>query len=785
MAATAQTMSQKIVDYYKAVPQEKIYLHTDKTNYIAGDSIWFRGYLVNAVTNRQSLLSYYIYVDLIDIQNNTTLSHSMIASDSLWVFKNAIPLSPKLPSGTYRLVAYTGYMRNFAEDRFFNKLIHVTGLSQRDAATETPKTKKKSNKSFPSGEDLGEAPGPSISLMPEGGQLIDGHIQKLAFKAVAPNGRGIDVDVKLVDSLGNVLCEGKSQHLGMGSLQFQPSSSMHYYIIATTASGETTKLKVPDALSSGATVAVVQHGGNLIIKPLITPDMELSKLAIMIHGSLNIAAGENLKGTEFKIPLTNFHEGVTLISLINKNTHQIIAERAVYLRGKHIADSCKNYTIKQGFTVGKPKSRSLVKATIQVPEGMYSVAVTDKVSVPSDTIQDNIESSFLLSSELKGYVEQPCYYFKHITPQVNAALDLLMLTQAWRRYDISDMLNGKKPECKYPIEQSQVISGEIGGIWKKNMKTPSLLVICGNPKLMKVIDLEKSGRFAIEGLQFADSTKFLLSALNHKGKTSYMELKVDEPDIPTIQPRPWDYATTTPEIKDAMSLKLRISHLKNLMLVELPDLEVVGYKKEKPINNYGVTPDRAYNSNDDELTISNTMLDLLYSLNVDIEAGEFGGMVFAGVAYVDDFAYDPEYFMQILPEDIERIEYIHKRNPSTMLFSDMEGSTYKATQHGVIIVKLKHGNQSHEATGKHAFATKVITPQGYKQPVEFYNPVYDTPERQQSATTDIRTTIYWNPSLQVDNTGKAEIEFYMPDNPVELHYDLQGIGFEGPISVSK
>lgn len=785
-----QTLSKRIVDYYKTVPQEKIYLHTDKTNYIAGDSIWFRGYLVNAVTNRQSLLSYYIYVDLIDIQNNTTLSHSLIASDSMWVFKNAIPLSPKLQTGTYRIVAYTGYMRNFDESRFFNKLIHVDGLKKvvsDQSTSSSAKEKGKNKKSFHSGEDLGKASGGlfSLSLMPEGGQFIDGVMQKLAFKAVAPNGKGVDVDVRMVDSLGNTITEGKSQHLGMGCLQFQPSSQMHYFLNATTANGETQRVKVPDALPSGATLTVVQHGGNLLIKPLITPDIDITKLAIVIHGSLNIAAGEKINGKEFKIPLTNFHEGVTLVSLINKEDSQIVAERAVFLRGKNSADSCRNYKIEQGFTVGKPKVRSLVKATIQVPEGMYSIAVTDKVSAPEDSIQDNITSTLLLSSELRGYVEQPRYYFDHIDKKVDADLDVLMLTQAWRRYDITHMLKDIKPECKFPIEQSQIISGEVGGIWKKNMKSPSLLILCSNPKLMKIIDLEKSGRFSIEGLQFADSTRFLLSALNHKGKTSYMELKVDEPDIPLIQPLVWDDALDMPEVKDAMSLKLRISHLKNLTLVELPDIEVVGTKINRPINSYGITPDKSIGCEDEWFKSFNTMEDVLYYFNCDMTTSEFGRQCFAGVAYVDDFAYDPDYFMDIIPQDIERIEYIRKRNPSAMIFTDTDGNFQKAVDHGVLIVKLKRGGQSSEQTGKHAFATKVIMPQGYKWPVEFYNPVYDTPERKNATVTDIRTTVYWNPSLKIDKSGKAEIEFYMPDNPVELRYDLQGLGPAGPVSVYK
>ena len=86
ITCSAQSISKKIIDYYTSVPQEKIYLHTDKSNYIAGDSVWFRGYLTNAVTNRQSLLSYYMYVDLTDNFTGKTIQHSMIICDSVGAF---------------------------------------------------------------------------------------------------------------------------------------------------------------------------------------------------------------------------------------------------------------------------------------------------------------------------------------------------------------------------------------------------------------------------------------------------------------------------------------------------------------------------------------------------------------------------------------------------------------------------------------------------------------------------------------------------------------------------
>ena len=777
----AQTYSQKIVGYYKAVPQEKVFVHTDKSNYLAGDSIWFRGYIVNALTNRQSPLSYYLYVDLVD-DNSTIVSHSMILTDSIGIFDNAISLSPKLPTGIYRIVAYTSYMRNFPQEKFFSKEIRITGITETKEVKDS-KRANGANRTYKAngGNRTGVATPFSVSVMPEGGNLLAGVTQKVAFKAIGRDGYGKDVKVKVVDDKGTVYAEGESKHLGMGCVTIEATSEP-LFLEATDAEGNSQRVQFPEALTTGIGIAAVQHGDYLIAHPISTPDMDLSKAMLVIHGSLNIAVGENLTGEDVKIPLSNLHEGVTLLSIVEKATNKILAERAVFIRNVK-ADIGRT---KSGIASAQPegsKARSLVKATITAPQGLYSLSVTDENSTITDTLQDNIVSSLLLSSDVKGYVEQPQYYFRNVTAKTDYDLDLLMLTQAWRRYDISDILNDVRPSNKYPIEQSQAIEGEVGGIWKKNMKAPSLLLMCRYPKITKILDLNESGHFAIEGLQFADSTEFLIAALNHKGKTSFMNLEIAEPDVPKHIMSATPNLFPTEEYMSASSFKLRKSHLRNMALVELPDLDVVGKKREKPINSYGIQPDKAYNADDENLKDCNTMEDLLISLNAKTTADESGRETFAGTVYVDDFPYDKEYVMDLMPQDFERVEYMRPHNAGNMVFSDSEGNYQQSVDYGVLIIKLKRGGMSTEKTGKNAFATKVIMPLGFKQDVEFYSPAYDTAEKKKDAATDIRTTIYWNPRIIIDETGKKEVEFYLPDNSAELHYDLQGLSKSGPISI--
>lgn len=781
--AASQTIQEKIVNYYTQIPQEKIFLHTDKSNYIAGDSVWFRGYLMNAVTNRQSLLSYYMYVDLIDAANGKNLSHSMILCDSVGIFDNAIALPSTLQSGTYIISAYTNYMRNFPDDKFFRKYIKVTGLKwesqlenknklnaliARSSSKSADKKKVKIQKPF------------DLRVMPEGGNLIAGIRQLVAFKAVGTDGLGTDVSVKIYDETNKIYAKAKSSHLGMGKLFICAPTGIPLFIEATASNGEQVCQKLPDALPSGITVTAYQLYDTLFVKPLYSEGFDLNGLSFVIHGSLNIAVGATISGKKLKIPTSNLHEGVTLISIIDKATNAVVAERAVYIRKKHNSSDTNSISLSDSSNV----NNNLVKTFINAPAGTYSLSVTDANSTIVDTLQDNIVSSLLLSAEVKGFVEKPQYYFKDVTPQVDSNLDVLMLTQAWRRYDISDILNAKKPKATYPIEQSQSIEGNIGGIWKKNMKTPSLLIMCRSPKFTKIIDLEKSGHFSIDGLQFPDSTQFLIAALNHKGKTSFMDLVISDPDIPEIQLPQYKIKEFETDADDSFSY-LRAAHIRNLNIVNLPELEIRGNIREKPINQFGLIPDRALNADNEWLKNFNTIEEIFYYFNANMTVSEYGQEQFAGVVYVDEFLYEPEYVSSLQPQDIERVEYISPHNPSAMLFSDINGSSQTATTHGVICIKLKTYSSSSRNTGKHAFATKVVSPLGFKQDVEFYSPKYDTAAKQQSATSDIRTTVYWNPRVTVGENGKAELEFYLPDNPVKLHFDLQGISpTQGPVAIT-
>ena len=120
-------IEQRILDYYQRVPQEQIYVHTDKPYYVPGDTVWFRAHLVDAVTHTPISRSRFVYVELHDQQADTLMQRIIVKCDSDGVFANAILLPKTMNVGSYILAAYTQWMRNFPAERFFYKQLLVVG----------------------------------------------------------------------------------------------------------------------------------------------------------------------------------------------------------------------------------------------------------------------------------------------------------------------------------------------------------------------------------------------------------------------------------------------------------------------------------------------------------------------------------------------------------------------------------------------------------------------------------------------------------------------------------
>jgi hypothetical protein len=99
---------------------------------------------------------------------------------------------------------------------------------------------------------------------------------------------------------------------------------------------------------------------------------------------------------------------------------------------------------------------------------------------------------------------------------------------------------------------------------------------------------------------------------------------------------------------------------------------------------------------------------------------------------------------------------------------------------GVLVVHTKQPISSTESSIP-PFHIKTLLPLGYQQPEAFYAPKYETEAQRSSPKPDLRTTIHWQPVVQINSVGEASFEFYSADDASSYTVVIEGLADDGTI----
>ena len=845
---SAQTMQDTIIANFslmERIPKEKLYLHLDKPFYGAGEKIWFKGYLVNAITHQNNAQSNFIITELIN-RSDSIVERKKIRRDSLG-FHNAFTLPATLPAGDYYLRGYSNWMLNEDPDFFFSRNIKIGNsidntivssieYQQEDDTHYTAKIKftsnvqavfenttikylylengKIKNKGKKKTDENGwisislpdlkspvarrievEFDDPQyiykrtfhlpvftndfdVKFFPEGGALINIPHQNVAFKAQGADGFSKEIEGFLFNSKGDTLTNFRSEHNGMGIFTMNPVNNETYYVTVRTNDSITKRFDLPAIEPKGISIAMSHYKQEIRYEIQKTEATEWpQKLFLLAHtrGKLAILQPINPKRTFGKMNDSLFTEGITHFMLIDEQGNAL-SERLIF-----VPDHKPN---QWQITTDQPTYGKREKVSLQIAakdsegnpvEGTFSVSITDRKSIQPDSLADNILSNLLLTSDLKGYVEDPAFYFLNQDARTLRSIDYLMMTHGWRRHKMENVLRTPSLNFTNYIEKGQTISGRIMGFFGANVKKGPICVLAPKYNIIATTETDEKGQFIVN-TSFRDSTTFLVQARTKKGFAG-VDILMDPPQYPVATHKaPYFNGATTFMEDYLMNTRDQYYMEGGMRVYNLKEVTVTA-KRERPssksiytggINTYTVEEDRLQGYGQTAFDAASRLPSVTITNGSEIHIRNNSE---PAIIVIDDIVYEDasDILKDIQVSDMSSISLL--RGADAVILGPRASG-------GAVVITLK---DPRNLPARPAQGIITYTPLGYSESVEFYHPTYDTPEKKNAQRSDFRSTVYWNPELRLDAEGKATIEYYTPDNTAPEDIIIEGVDKNGKV----
>lgn len=635
-----------------------------------------------------------------------------------------------------------------------------------------------------------------IQFFPESGNLVENLPTKIAVKATNGNGLGENISGKVVDENQTEILKFETKHLGMGAFLLNPLPGKTYTAIIKLNNGDEKTIPLPKAANSGYLITVNNtDSAKLNVKVLLSADLvgtgDLNLIAQHngeVYFSAKVPTQKQL--VSFNVSKMELPSGIIQLTLFAP-THVPVAERIVFVN---------NTTDKINLTIENLKPNYKIRENVAIDfnasvnnkpiQGSFSVAVTNaSIVAPDIKNESNILTSLLLTSDLKGYVEQPNHYFLNDDVKTIIELDNLLLTQGWRKIDWKAIQNDQPLVFNFEPEKTMKISGRItkGGKPVVNGKV-SLFSNSGGFFATDTLS-DAEGRFNFDDITFGDSTRFIVQARTNKdNKNVQIDLDVSPNQQVTANRNTGDIEVNVNKMLMpylSQSEKYFDEQLKRGFLnrtIQLKEVKIVEKKNLTPnsqnLNGAG-RADQIITAKELENAFSLSMYLTGRVVGVSVSNGRavsnrsigFGGpqpmtIVLDGMRMGDDFLLD-----DINVFDIESVEVLRTIGNTAIYGSD--------GGNGLLVITTKRGAGTEGNYARYSPGIVTYSPKGFDVIKQFYSPRYDVnPDNK----PDYRTTVYWNPHVITDQTGKVKVNYFNTDQPGTYRIVIEGIDGDGNLA---
>ncbi len=463
------------------IPQEELFVHMDNTSYYLGDTIYYKAYM-RLSNGKPSSLSHMLYVELLN-QDGYLVERQKIEMAYGQGYGSFVLLD-SLYGGYYELRAYTRWQLNWGEyqhphtkyaeewfyskkmaqeyyrdyEKLYSRVFPVYNHPEKSGEYDQVMTTRPLRRYF---KTKTTKPKANITFYPEGGNLVAGTNCKVAYEANdADEGQHLKGTLIVTDKSGNTVAQSETEGRGRGCFTLDCKMGEEYKAIFTwEGNSQTEKLPLPQTDGCAIQASVSVQGIHVELQPRGTASNEPLGLTATCHGILKnfqtIKQGDNMS---IDIPSAELETGVIQLTVFNSEG-RIYADRLVFVDKGDIGMQSITFNgiDDNGYTPYSPIDLNVKGAE----NATISLAVRDGRNSTYTFDTGNIMTEMLLSSQIKGFVEQPEYYFESKDEQRRYELDLLLMVQGWRRYNWVEMATPGVFIVNHPYERTEILMGEV------------------------------------------------------------------------------------------------------------------------------------------------------------------------------------------------------------------------------------------------------------------------------------------------------------------------------------
>jgi hypothetical protein len=775
--ANIDTLANDFVQYLISFDKEKILLQTDRHIYASGETIYFKAFLIDSITNRLRSKPKKIYVDLVNKRDS--LFGQLLLNTSNLRASGEFVLSDSLQEGYYWLRAYTEKMASDDLNDITVVPIYVVSAYRGNMGNELPEK-----------GTIDSATSPVIQIFPEGGSIVSGINSTIVLKATDGHGNPMAIRGIVKDNADSVYAKFTTNSEGLSKVSLKPIWYHRYSILVLNKNNKYDSVAVlPPINFFAGQLAILEQSDSQVKVRVVVEDSLYKKdyttylLAVSGGRICYSAIGRGIYVAQ--IPLNHFSHGISRLLLFNRK-YQLLSERDIFIKKENYTISIKpdkdNYgareNVKVDVTLTDENNKPLL-ATLTFAVTDLRVSDTMIHSCMKDTLE-------CLSAEEADMV---MLTRKNKSAFLNSPDTLTRLEP----FNNSEKIYGKTPSNETYYNSSFTISGTVFN--KKNEPSAKkLITIFSNQNYNLVISdtTDVNGKFTFYVPDYSDSTQFVVQVGNLKGKKEDgYKIVYDTVYVPHFKTPSHLKKKFTVDEKLQMIINelyhfdsVRISTGKEWLkpvIINRRKQKKVNYDETKRVSPYSqvITPEmigQGANRAGDALLMIPGVHSTGNSISIGGPIDIYGSMqqplvVLNGIAMDQNTLKGKALLDFINSIPVNTIDFIEVLTGPEAAIYGLEGGN------GVILIHTTSRLRKNET---HPIGLPSFYPKGFHKARYFMMPDYNNQETKNSNMPDLRTTtIYWNANIITNLEGKASFNFFTADKPATYLITITGITANG------